>query len=54
VSKRIAERVLVGKHERKRPLGRHWHRWDDNIKMNLTETGWKGVNLIHLDQDRAK
>jgi len=54
VSKRIAERVLVGKPERKRPLGRHWHRWDDNIKMNITETGWKGVNLIHLDQDRAK
>jgi hypothetical protein len=54
VSKRIAERVLVGKPVRKRPLGRHWHRWEDNIKMYLTETGWKGVNLTHLDQDRAK
>jgi hypothetical protein len=34
-----AYRVLVGKQERKRPLGRHRHRWEDNIKMGLIETG---------------
>jgi hypothetical protein len=28
-------------------------RWDDNIKMNLRETVWEGVNLIKLDRDRA-
>jgi hypothetical protein len=44
----------VGKNEGKRQLGRNWCRWEDNNKMDLTETGWKGVNLIHLDQDRAK
>jgi hypothetical protein len=45
---------LVRKPARKRPLGRHWQRWEDDIKIDLTGTGWKGVNLIHLDQDRAK
>jgi len=44
VSKRIAKRGLVGKPERKRPLGRHCCRWEDNIKMDLTETIWKDVN----------
>jgi hypothetical protein len=33
-------RVLVGKPERKKPLGRPRRRWDDNIKMNLQEMGW--------------
>jgi hypothetical protein len=33
--KRGAYRVLVGKHEGKRPLGRPMHRWEDNIKMGL-------------------
>jgi len=32
-------RVLVGKPEGKRPLGRHRRRWEDNIKMNLQEVG---------------
>jgi hypothetical protein len=32
-------RVLVGKPERKRPLGRQRHRWEDNIKMDLQEVG---------------
>jgi hypothetical protein len=52
--KRIAYRVLVGKPAGKRPLGKHWHRWEDNIKTDLIEIGRKGVNLIHLDQDRAR
>jgi len=33
-------RVLVGKPERKRPLGRSRHRWEDNIKTDLQEVGW--------------
>jgi len=33
-------RVLVGKPEGKRPLGRPKHRWEDNIKMDLQEVGW--------------
>jgi hypothetical protein len=33
-------RVLVGKLEGKRPIGRPMHRWEDNIKMNFQETGW--------------
>jgi hypothetical protein len=32
-------RVLVGKPEEKRPLGRHRHRWEDNIRMHLQEVG---------------
>jgi hypothetical protein len=37
-------RVLVGKPEGKRPLGRPWHGGEDNIKMDLGETGINGVN----------
>jgi hypothetical protein len=49
---RSAYRILVGKPEGKRPLGRYGHRWKDNIRMNLKETGWEGVDWIHLGQDR--
>jgi hypothetical protein len=45
-------KVLVGKHEGKRPLGRLRHRWEDGIRMDLRETCWKGVEWIHLAQDR--
>jgi hypothetical protein len=38
--RRDAYRVLVGKPDRKRPLGRHRRRWEDNIKMYLQEVGW--------------
>ena len=41
--RRGAERVLVGKPEGKRPLGRTKLKWEDNIKMNLQEVGWGGV-----------
>ena len=37
-------RVLVGKPKGKRPLGRHRHRWEDNIKVNLQEVGYGGMN----------
>jgi hypothetical protein len=38
--RRVVYRVLVGKPEYKRPLGRPRHRWEDNIKMDLQEVGW--------------
>jgi hypothetical protein len=40
----IAYRILVGKPERRRPRGRPRRRWVDNIKMDLRETGWDGVD----------
>jgi hypothetical protein len=50
--KRNAYRILVGKSERSRPVGRPRRRWVDNIKMDLRDTGWDGVDWIGLDQDR--
>jgi len=47
-------RVLVGKPEGKRPLGRPRNRWDDNIKMYLQEVGCGGVDWIELAQDRDR
>jgi hypothetical protein len=47
-------RLLVGKSEGKRPLGRPRCRWVDNIKMHLLETGLGGVDWIGLPQDRDK
>jgi hypothetical protein len=49
---RNAYRILVGMPEGKRPLGRPRRRWVDNIKMDLTEIGWDGVDWIELGQDR--
>jgi hypothetical protein len=45
---RNAYRILVGKPERKRPLGRPRRRWMDTIKMDLKEIGWDCVDLIDL------
>jgi hypothetical protein len=50
--KRNAYRILVGKPEEKRPLGRPRRRWVDNIKMDLREIGWDGMDWIDLAQDR--
>jgi len=47
-------RVLVGKPERKRPLGRPRRRWEDTIKMALQEVGSGGVDWIALAQDRDR
>jgi hypothetical protein len=47
-----AYRILVGKPEGKRPLVRPRRRWVDNIKMNLREIGWDGMDWIDLFQDR--
>jgi hypothetical protein len=50
--KRNAYRILVGKPEAKRPLGRPRRRWVDNIRIDLREIGWDGMNWIYLPQDR--
>jgi hypothetical protein len=46
--KRNAYRILVGK----TPLGKPSRRWVDNIKINLREIGWGGMNWVALAQDR--
>jgi hypothetical protein len=47
-------RLLVGKPEGKRPLGRSRRRWIDNIKMDALDIGLSGVNWIGLAQDRYR
>jgi hypothetical protein len=49
---RKAYRVLVGKPEGKRPLGRARRKWEENIKIDLTEIGCGGMDWIDLAQDR--
>jgi hypothetical protein len=49
---RNSYRILVGKPEGKRPLGRPRRSWVDNIKMDLGEIGWDGRDWIELAQDR--
>jgi len=48
---RNAHTILVGKPEGKRPLRRSWCRLEDNIRMDVREIGWKGVDWIHLAPD---
>jgi 3-oxoacyl-ACP reductase-like protein len=50
--RRVVYRVLVGKSEGKRPLGKPRHRWEDNIKMELQEVGCTGMDWMELAQDR--
>jgi hypothetical protein len=52
VVKRNTYRILVGKSVGKRPLGRSRRRWVDNIKIDLRDIGWDGMDLINLAQDR--
>jgi hypothetical protein len=47
-------RVLVGRPEGKRPLGRPRSRWEDGIRMDLRETGLGDVDWIRLAQDRDR
>jgi hypothetical protein len=53
VERRGVSRILVGKSEGKRPLGRSRCRWEDNTKMDLQEVGG-GMDWIELAQDRDK
>ena len=52
--RRGVHRVLVGKPEGKRPLGRPRRSWEDNIKMDLQEVGCEGMNCIDVAQDRDR
>ena len=52
--RRGIQRVLVGKPDWKRPLGRPRHRWEDNIRMDLLEVGCRGIDWIELVQDRDR
>jgi hypothetical protein len=49
---RNAYRILVGKPERKRPLGRPLYRWEGNINMDLREIGCGGMDWIELALER--
>jgi len=51
---RDVHRVLVGKPEGRRPLGRPRHRWEDNIKMDLKEVGGGCGDWVELAQDRDR
>ena len=46
--------VLMGKPEGKKPMGRHRHRWEDNIKMELQEVGGGCRDWMELAQDRER
>jgi hypothetical protein len=45
---------LMGKPKGNRSFRRPRHRWEDNIRTNLKETGWEGVDWIHLAKDRGR
>ena len=49
--RRGAYRVLVGRLEEKRPLGRRERGWEDNIKITFQEVGWGDVDCVELAQD---
>jgi hypothetical protein len=51
---RNAHKILVTKHEGRKPLGRPEHRWKNNIKMDFKEVGCESVDWIHVVQNRVK
>jgi len=51
---RNTHKTLVGKPEGKRPLGRRRCKWEDNIRMDLKEIWWEGVEWVHLAQVRDR
>jgi hypothetical protein len=46
-------RILVGRHEERTPLGRPRCRWEDDIKLDLLEVGWEGMDWIDLEGEVA-
>jgi hypothetical protein len=54
VKRRGVYRVLMGKPEENRPLGRPRRRWEDNIKIDLQEVRFGGMDWIELAQDRDR
>jgi hypothetical protein len=52
--KRNAYRMLVGKPEENRPIGRPRRRWEDNVRTDLGEVGWDVIDWIHLAQNRIQ
>jgi hypothetical protein len=50
--KRTAYKILVGKSEGKRPLGRPRRRWEDSVKMDFRDIGWGDMDWIDLAEDR--
>jgi hypothetical protein len=51
---RGAYRILMGRPEERRPLGRTRRRWEANIKMDLQDVGWGGMEWIDMAQDRDR
>jgi hypothetical protein len=52
--RRGAYRILVRRPEGRKPFGRPRHRWGDDIKMDLQEVGWGGMDWIDMAQDRDR
>jgi hypothetical protein len=52
--RRGAYRILVGRSEGRSPLGRPRRRWEDNMKMELQEVGWRSMDWIDMAQDRDR
>jgi hypothetical protein len=51
--KRNAYRIFVGNPEGKKPLGGRRRRWEDNIKMDIRNIAWSGMDWIDLAQNRS-
>jgi hypothetical protein len=51
---RHADKIFAGKPEGERPFRRHRRKWEENMRMGLTETGLEGVDWILLAQDRVQ
>jgi hypothetical protein len=54
ICKFLKSGVFLGRPERKRPLERRRHRWENNNKINLQEVGWGGMDWIELAEDEDK
>jgi hypothetical protein len=54
VERRVANRLLVGNPKGKRPLGRSCRGWEGNIKIDLQEVGWRGMDWIDPSPKRDK